>query len=238
MAKGNRSKKGRSGKKYKKPNRNIKQQVNSKLMQLPQEIRDEIYANIFCSTRLAFGKRAYNLEVGHRIQSAGRGKALAVLRTCRRMRDEVGTSWLKQVLFHFEDPHRLLKKFSGIPTALLKQIRHVRVLGDVIELTPSEEYYYCTARILRLLPGLELDRLTVLGARDPVLSYETLNMLVRYSDGWKELYYLAHNSKLLGHKYNMDPWGPDESSDSSDFSDSDDSDPLLNLRLRQPQPSD
>jgi len=86
-----------------------------------------------------------------------------------------------------------------------------------------------------MLPGLKLDRLTVFGTKEPGLSYETLNMLVRYSDGWKELHYLTHDSKLLGHRYYTDPFDHDVS-DVSD--DSDDFDPLLNLRLRQPQPSD
>jgi hypothetical protein len=61
-------------------------------------------------------------------------------------------------------------------------------------------------------------------------------MLVRYGDGWKELHYRSHNSKLLGHKLNVDPFDPDDSSDTSDISE--DFDPLFNLRLRQPQPTD
>jgi hypothetical protein len=248
MAKVKKSKKSKSGKKYKRPNRNaaaghiestsspVNQQTQSKLMQLPQEIRDEIYATVFRSTRFAFGKRAYSRDMGHRIRSANCGTALAILRTCRRVRDEVGVSWLNQVLFQCEDPTSLLRNLTRLPAALLGQIRHVRVLGDVITLTPHDDCYYCTAQILRLLPGLKLDRLTVLGAKEPGLSYETLKMLVRYGDGWKELHYRSHNSKLLGHKLNVDPFDPDDSSDTSDISE--DFDPLFNLRLRQPQPTD
>jgi hypothetical protein len=183
MAKVKKSKKSKSGKKYKRPNRNaaaghiestsspVNQQTQSKLMQLPQEIRDEIYATVFRSTRFAFGKRAYSRDMGHRIRSANCGTALAILRTCRRVRDEVGVSWLNQVLFQFEDPTSLLRNLTRLPAALLGQIRHVRVLGDVITLTPHDDCYYCTAQILRLLPGLKLDRLTVLGAKEPGLSY-------------------------------------------------------------------
>jgi hypothetical protein len=160
MAKCNKSKKGRSGKKNKRPNKNAtagqtespstlpNQQTQSKIMQLPQEIRDEIYAHLFGSIR---GIRS------HRVGSAGSGTALAVLRTCRRMRDEIGASWLSQVVFHFEGLDAMLDKLARLPIA----------------------------QILKLLPGLKLDRLTVLGAKEPEICYETLNMLVRHSDGWK-----------------------------------------------------
>jgi hypothetical protein len=205
--------------------------VKSKLMQLPQEIRDEIYSYVLRSTRVAFGMPAYSCNWRHRVQSAGRGTSLAMLRTCRRMRDEVGISWLSQVMFHFEDPDAMLDKLACLPIGLRKQIRNLRVLGDTVAISDEPDVFYRTAQILKLLPGLELDRLTVLGAKEPELCYETLNMLVRHIDGWKELHYISHNSELQGHRY-----GDGSSLFDDDYDDDDD--PLLDLWRRQPQPSD
>jgi hypothetical protein len=188
MAKCNKSKKGRSGKKNKRPNKNAtagqtespstlpNQQTQSKIMQLHQEIRDEIYAHLFGSIR---GIRS------HRVGSAGSGTTLAVLRTCRRMRDEIGASWLSQVVFHFEGLDAMLDKLARLPIALREKIRHLCVPGETVAITDDYDVHYRTAQILKLLPGLKLDRLTVLGAKEPEIRYETLNMLVRHSDGWK-----------------------------------------------------
>jgi hypothetical protein len=237
MAKSKKSKKKSKSGNMSKPNNNaaaaqttgtsssVNQQMNSKLMQLPQKIRDEIYANVFCSTRLAFGERALGRIERRRVVSSARGTALALLRTCRRMQDEIGVSWLPQVLFHFEEPDALLNKLAIIPIATRKQIRHVRVSGDPLMISwDDDDIYYRTAQALKLLPGLELDTLTVLGSRGAQVSYDTLNMLVRYSDGWKELHYVSHTSELLGYKNDMPAFGM--------------SDSMLDHYLRQPQPSD
>ena len=181
MAKSGKSKKSKKGKKdknSKKPNNDVSasqsiiasssvnQQVHSKFMQLPQEIRDEIYANVFCSTRLAFGERALGRINSRRVVSSARGTALALLRTCRRTQDEIGVSWLPKVLFHFEDPESLLNKLAIIPITTRKQIRHVRVSGNPLMISwDDDDVYYRTAQALKLLPGLELDTLTILGTR-------------------------------------------------------------------------
>ena len=238
MAKSKKSKKSKRGKKYKRPNRGAttaeqvitaNQQVHSRFMQLPQEIRDEIYANVFCSTRFAFGRYTLSHIEGRGVVTSLStcGTPLALLRTCRRVRFEVGISWLHQVLFHFDDPRALLDKLAGIPITVRQQIRHVRVSGGSLMLSVEcgdDEVYYRTAHVLKLLPGLELDTLTVLGDRTSLVSYETLNMLVRYSDGWKKLHYLSPTSEFLGYKDDMRTFGP--------------SDHMLNRYLRQPQPSD
>jgi hypothetical protein len=234
MAKSGKSKKSKKGKK---PNRNAtvshikiasspaNQQVQSKIMQLPQELRDEIYSYVFFSTRVAFGRRSFGLIDSRRVVSSARGTALALLRTCRRMHYEVGVSWLSKVLFHFEDPESLLNKLAIIPITTRKQIRHVRVSGEPLVISwEDDDVYYRTAQVLKLLPGLELDTLTILGTRGASIAYHTLNMLVRYSDGWKELHYLSHTSEFLGYKDDMPVLGlPD---------------PMIDQYLRQPQPTE
>lgn len=222
MAKRKKSQKSKSSKK---PNNDItataNQQVNSKFMQLlPQEIRDEIYASVFRSTRFASGMRTGGRCDGRQLVSSFRGTALALLRTCRRVRDEIGISWLHRVLFHFEDNDSLLDKFAGLPVTLRKQIRHVRVLENSVMIwVDGDDSYHSTAQIFKLLPGLELDTLTVLGDSDSTSAYENLDKLVRYGDGWKVLHYLTltPSSDFLGYKLN------DEL--------------MLGRHLRQPQPS-
>ncbi|KAK4502986.1 hypothetical protein PRZ48_006413 [Zasmidium cellare] len=199
-------------------------QAGSKLMQLPQEIRDEIYARVFCSTRFAFGKRAISRIGRNQLVSAHRGRALGLLRSCRRVREEIGDDWLSQVLFHFEDPESMLQKLANVPGRVRGQIRHLRVSGLPLMLSfEDDDVYYRTAQALKLLPGLNLDVLTVLGDRTPDVSYQTLDMLIRHSNGWKELRFISHNSEILGYKDDMMYFGPN--------------DPMTDLYLRQPQPS-
>ncbi|KAJ7741011.1 hypothetical protein B0H16DRAFT_1565686 [Mycena metata] len=125
---------------------------------------------------------------------------LALLRTCRSVRAEIRNTWLQQVLFVFEDPNSMLDKLANIPTTTLALIRYARISGETVMLSFREDsIYYRTSQALKLLPGLALDRLTVLGPRDHEVSYQTLSMLVRHGAGWKELYYLSHNSAFLAY---------------------------------------
>ena len=124
------------------------QQLQSKIMHLPQEVRDEICANIFYSTHFTYAHE------GHPIESSAREIGLALLRTCRRARDEIGVSWLHQVLFNFLDPFTLLNKLADLPITLREQIRHVCVSGRELRKVYDEESEssYNTAQILKLLP--------------------------------------------------------------------------------------
>jgi hypothetical protein len=101
----------------------------------------------------------------------------------------------------------------------------VRVSGEPLVISwEDDDVYYRTAQVLKLLRGLELDTLTILGSRGASITYHTLNMLVRYSDGWKELHYLSHTSEFLGYKDDMPILGlPD---------------PMIDQYLRQPQPTE
>ncbi|KAF8175446.1 hypothetical protein K438DRAFT_90102 [Mycena galopus ATCC 62051] len=97
----------------------------------------------------------------------------------------------------------MLDEFANVPTATRTLIRHARVWGDPLTLLYNDdgETVYCrTSRVLKLFPELALDRLTVLGSRNPTTCYETLNMLVCHGTGWKELYYLAPESAFIGYR--------------------------------------
>ncbi|KAJ7191850.1 hypothetical protein GGX14DRAFT_701502 [Mycena pura] len=192
------------GNKQKKKKGKTTAQLGSLFMGLPREMRGEIYPHLFFSTRLVWGERSLGRISRLRITSAP--NSLALLRTCRQIHAEIGTSWLQQVLFVFEDPNSMLDKLANIPSTTLALIQHARISGDPLMLSwEDDDVYYRTSQALKLLPGLALDRLTVLGTRGPEVCYQTLDMLVRHGAGWKELYYLSHKSTFLGYKDN-DNW--------------------------------
>lgn len=160
-----------------------------------------MYSYYFHSTRLSHGEIPFSWS--RRILVKTAPDSLALLRTCRRARAEVGDSWLGQVLFNFEDCRTMLDKLTALPTDTLSKIRHVRVRGDaLLPCWSGYDYnlhYYRLASAFKLLPGLQLDTLTVLrGCCPDAVSYDTLSALIAEGDGWKELRYISHNSTLLG----------------------------------------
>jgi hypothetical protein len=198
------------------------QQMQCGMMRLSQELRDKIYADVFCSTAFR-GDRYMDPDhvIDHRLPVSSI-TSLALLRTCRRVRDEIGNTWIRQSCFSFKDPESLLGRLAGIPIAVRCQIRHLRLTDDLLVVVKSEgdvgehQLIYRTAQVLKLLPGLKLDTLTVYGMISPEDSFATLDMLVRYSDGWKELRFISSTTAILGFQYQ----------------------PISNQPLRQPQPSD
>lgn len=91
--------------------------------------------------------------------------SLAILRTCRQIHQEAGALWLGQVLFSFEHADDMLDKLSPLALGTLSQIRQVRVGGRPMRLRMMDgpdEVCYRLAFVLKLIPGLRLDRLTVL----------------------------------------------------------------------------
>ncbi|KAL7800322.1 hypothetical protein V8C37DRAFT_364871 [Trichoderma ceciliae] len=196
-------------------------QEESLLMRLPQELRDKIYSYIFSSTRFASGHKYTECMSTRRVSSAPHG--LAFLLSCRRAYLEVGKTWLSQVLFCFETPRAMLDKLSKIPLETRSMIRHVRVSGQpLVIMFMDDDIYYRTYQVLKLLPGLKIDRLTVLSYKVAEVAYETLDFLVKYSDGWKELHYISQTSAFIAYKRNLFTWGGD---------------PDRDRYLREPQPA-
>ncbi|KAJ7685423.1 hypothetical protein DFH06DRAFT_1277783 [Mycena polygramma] len=180
--------------------KNPQSKEGSLFMGLPREMREEIYSCLFSSMRLASGERAIGRIGRQRIASAP--NMLSILRTCHQVRAEIGTTWLQQVPFSFESPEAMLNKFANIPRETLALVRRARVSGDPLMISGyDDDVFYRTSQALKLLPGLALDRLTVLGPRGREVCYETLDMLVRHGTGWKELYYLSHNSTFLAYEH-------------------------------------
>ncbi|EED17403.1 conserved hypothetical protein [Talaromyces stipitatus ATCC 10500] len=161
------------------------------LLRLPGEIRNLIYSHLFTSTRLTFGERSTSRVSAKRMKPAP--NSLAILRTCSLVKQEAGGLWLGQVLFNFENPEDMLDKLSELPSTTLSQIRYIRV-GD------DDDVYYRLVWVLKLLPDLCLDTLSVLGMSNGDIAYDTLSGLVKYGNGWKELRYITPNSEMLGFK--------------------------------------
>lgn len=176
--------------------------------QLPTEIRLKIYSQLFRSTRLSFAERH-----GHAVRKKRRllaclrpaPNSLSLLRVCRRVTDEIGDSWLGQVLFIFRDPEIMLDKLTSLDSQNLSKLRHMRYseerLDGVLRARNGNPlgHGYHLAHILKLLPGLCLDRLTVFGEARKEIRYRELDDLIKHSNGWKELCFLSHDSAMLGY---------------------------------------
>lgn len=172
---------------------------SSIFLQLPRELRDQVYCCLFASTRITSGERYTSRVTTKTMKPAP--NALALLRTCRQINQESRALWLGHVLFNFENPEDLLDKLSTLPSTTLSQIRHVRTSGIPLMLRPlgdDDEVYYRLAWALKLLPGLYLDKLTVLGSSSGEIAYDTLEGLIKYGNGWKELHFITPNSTMLG----------------------------------------
>ncbi|KAF3057689.1 hypothetical protein CFAM422_012204 [Trichoderma lentiforme] len=175
------------------------QQPKSRLMGLPQELRLMIYAFLFSSTRFTSGERCgWDMVIRHFIPAP---HGLAILISCRQAYIEIGRSWIGRVLFCFETVKAMVDKLADIPLETRSMIRHIRVSGHPMTFHYSEGLVqYDTYQVLKLLSGLKLDRLTVCGTGEAQSSYDSLNCLVKYSDGWKELHYKSHTSGFIGYK--------------------------------------
>ncbi|PVH71388.1 hypothetical protein DL98DRAFT_393216, partial [Cadophora sp. DSE1049] len=64
--------------------------------------------------------------------------------------------------------------------------------------------HYRLVSILKLLPGLLLDTLTVLGSSDCAINHITLEGLVQHGSGWEELHYITPDSEMFGLRKNID----------------------------------
>jgi hypothetical protein len=75
----------------------------SMFLELPGEIRNQIYETLFTSTRLSSGVWRSDKKW---IKPAP--NSLAIVRTCRQTNQEARSLWLGRVLFHFENIQSML----------------------------------------------------------------------------------------------------------------------------------
>ncbi|KAK7398439.1 hypothetical protein QQX98_012190 [Neonectria punicea] len=87
------------------------QQKESMLFRLlPQEFHLKIYAHLFSSKRLQWGARKGKEATCPRTRPR---QTLALVRTCRRVRDEIGDTWIGQIHLTFKTPEALLDDIPG-----------------------------------------------------------------------------------------------------------------------------
>lgn len=170
----------------------------------PPEIRLMIYKEYLLSIRLRHGKKNNYQSGGTRY--VPRKDSLAILRVCKMMRIEIGDSWLREVLFQFDDPVTMIRKLTALPTATLGQIRHMRVVEGALK--PDEFTVMPIHQIMEVLVGLKLDELTVLSQSSPEglgrhSAYSNIIRMIRWTQGWKTLRYLTQDTLLLG---DVDSW--------------------------------
>ncbi|KAH7364389.1 hypothetical protein BKA65DRAFT_546273 [Rhexocercosporidium sp. MPI-PUGE-AT-0058] len=169
------------------------------LLRLPAEIRLNVYRSFFSSVSLAFTEpNSLALEIALRRTP----NALSLLLVCHQTHLETKTIWLNSIEFEFETLELLMDVFSKLPDSTLSQIRHVLLAkASILIHQPSDQpigRMFTIALVLKLLPALSLDLLTVVGMCDCEDSYATLDDLVKYGSGWKELRFLTAQSSMLG----------------------------------------
>ncbi|KAF5877858.1 uncharacterized protein Bfra_000020 [Botrytis fragariae] len=179
--------------------RSSRPKTESRLLNLPKELRDMIVEHLFDSTRLTFGHRKISSEYRKVLPARN---ALAILRVCKQMYQETSNIWISRVLFDFEDTFPLLDKFSLLPISTISQIRNVRIRmkgeePEAPETVEGEEQLYG----LQVLQGLQLDRLTVIPVwGDSYTGCADIARFIATSFPCKELCY--HTPKSCFHENN------------------------------------
>ena len=163
----------------------------SRLLSLPAEVRDAIYSWTLASTQITYGEISWTSQTVKPTVNKSHPYALALLRTCRLINQEIGLRWIKWAAFNFESSEALLDTLTIPPTAFIAALRHVRVSGEPIMLSlPHNDVYYRLPWTLKLVPNLQLDTLTVLGGRangsgggSAQVGYTTVDEIITYGTG-------------------------------------------------------
>ncbi len=127
--------------------------------------------------------------------------SLALLRACRQIYEETKSLWLGRILFDFNHVITLLDRLSSLPAFTLSHIQFIRLSADPLVLRVEGKNNHPFDRVvwaLKMLPGLRLDTLTVLGTYHGPLDYITLGTFVQHGKCWKELRFVARDSSMLG----------------------------------------
>ena len=170
----------------------------SKLLELPRELRDEIFVIFFASTRLTFGLRHASGHGERVIKPAP--YSLGLVRACQQLNAETRDIWISHVLFNFEDPKTMLNKLSELPDSTVSKIRHMRLTGFPMMryLKGFDDLMYRHDSVFQLLPALRLECLTIVAVPPAAPEYDAITNLIHRGSGWKELRYITRSSRMLG----------------------------------------
>ncbi|KAK8094851.1 hypothetical protein PG997_001536 [Apiospora hydei] len=179
-------------------------QLGCILFKFPQEIRDQIYAEVFAATRVWFEYIYRDIFGKAPVKKKRKHHALALLSCCSRIRNEIGHSWLNHILLCCQSPQIMLEKLLNVP-APLSCVGYVRVHGLMgmmlaVRSTRSPSADAMVHEFLRSLPGLALEELEVVadGSGSGTWEYQAVELLLDRSFGWKKLTVYFPGSGLLG----------------------------------------
>lgn len=96
----------------------------------------------------------------------------------------------------------MLKKLAAVEPSILSKLRYMRISGPspMLSIQRDPPRMKCGwAHVFKALPGLCLDRLTVIGYYSPTATADlfTLEQLIKQGDGWQELCFISDNSAIL-----------------------------------------
>lgn len=180
-------------------------QKYSRLLNLPAELRVAIYFWVLASTQITYGETSRTNQRIKPTVNKSHPQALALLRVCRLITQDIGVRWINWAVFIFESPEALLDILTTSPTTCVAELRHVQVSGKPVMLSlPHDDVYYRLPWTMKLLPHLKLDTLTVLGSHASNLAggsaqvdYTTIDEMITYGTGWRMFRYITPDSSML-----------------------------------------
>ncbi|KAI1274300.1 hypothetical protein F5Y07DRAFT_410470 [Xylaria sp. FL0933] len=168
-------------------------QSSSIFFLLPTELRIEVYRRLFSATRLTFGEWI-----------RPKANSLALLRACRRIEAEIDDMWIGHVLFNFCSYKSIYDKLISLSIHITSKIRHIRVVDQRHPYSTWPAKANHLPVVLQQIPGLKLDRLTILGGDDHksdrnwiFVRCASLDYLISLGSGWKELHYISRSGDML-----------------------------------------
>lgn len=171
---------------------NMPPSSSSPLLQLPGDLRNQIYTYLFAGTTLKFDN-VHTYQYLFFWSTLKLPCDFPILRVCRQINQEARPIWVNQVLFDFETPTALFDCFSTLPSTTLSQIRHVHVHSWPLSLMvdTEDQRYDWLLSALKLFPGLRLHTLTVVEQSEIGSdAYDAVEKLIKYGMGWRELYFI------------------------------------------------
>lgn len=161
-------------------------QTDSPLFRLPPELRGLIAQHLFSSTTLYFSYYPFLSPIPN---------PLSLLRTCRRAYNELGDTWLCHALLDFSDPQTMLNELDTLGREVIARMRHVYVGSSHLRVFGAE--LLGCADALDLLPGLQLDTLTVRGGINDLHNMRYFEALLKEGRGFRELRFVFEGAFVV-----------------------------------------
>jgi len=158
-------------------------------LQLPPELRNEIYTTLFRSTTITSrGKPASHTGP----------YALALLRTCRHLYHETRRLWLGQVLLSYDSPKTFVERLPCLPIETQRQIRHLSIGRPQMPLQCSRPGGFgVQLKSLICMSPMTLETFTICADGDSFCAYFLLESMIRAGTGWQKLRFVLSNEDII-----------------------------------------